>query len=206
MLKYYQKRLRGIIMNNVTKLFKTSAFGFNRNDVINYIEKTKNDFYDYKLQTQRTIDDLNEKIKELETLLKEKNENELSVCSTDAVDFSSSVSQINEAADHLRETADKICDDIGEFLDKILVADRDNYIEEILSTDETETETEINNETSEECDTDKSSDTETFGFLSQFSQIIDDAFVTDKKDEKNDDFSTEKSILDGLLGKSLYSE
>ena len=59
-------------MDSATKLFKTSALGFNRSDVINYIEKTRNDFYDYKIQTQRTIDDLNDKIKELEEALKSK--------------------------------------------------------------------------------------------------------------------------------------
>ena len=187
-------------MDNVTKLFKTSAFGFNRSDVINYIEKTRNDFYDYKVQTERTISDLNDKIKELEEALAAKDNTASDDKITDGIDFSSSVSQINEAAYHLRETADKICDDIGDFLDKILSSDKEiiNSVDNEVSNEEKIT-SETNN-----CTDENDSD----GFMSQFSQIINNAFVekeaSDTTETKNK--SASSSILDGLLGSSVFSE
>ena len=187
-------------MDNVTKLFKTSAFGFNRSDVINYIEKTRNDFYDYKVQTERTISDLNEKIKELEEALAAKDNTASDDKISDSIDFSSSVSQINDAAYHLRETADKICDDIGDFLDKILSSDK-----EFVSSVDTEVskEEKIISETNN-CTDENDSD----GFMSQFSQIINNAFVEKEASDttETNNKSASSSILDGLLGSSVFSE
>ena len=202
-------------MESVTKLFKTSAFGFNRSDVINYIEKTRNDFYDYKMQTQRTIDDLNEKIKELEEALISNNADASEVKSTESIDFSSSVSQINEAADHLRETADKICDDIGDFLDKFLTADRDAFIEDIFFSEDFDAESILNQDVSDEdfltedeiADAIMKFDCETEDNISLFSQIIDNAVIPKNETVKSETVAenTTPSILDGLLGSSLYS-
>ena len=202
-------------MESVTKLFKTSAFGFNRSDVINYIEKTRNDFYDYKMQTQRTIDDLNEKIKELEEALISKNADASEVKSTESIDFSSSVSQINEAADHLRETADKICDDIGDFLDKFLTADRDAFTEDIFFSEDFDAESILNQDVSDEdfltedeiADAIMKFDCETEDNISLFSQIIDNAVIPKNETVKSETVAenTKPSILDGLLGSSLYS-
>lgn len=195
-------------MDTATKLFKTSAFGFNRSDVINYIEKTKNDFYDYRIQTQRTIEDLNEKIKELEASLKSKDNLISENKSADSLDFSSSVSQINEAADHLRETADKICDDIGDFLDKILTADREAFIENEFyedKADEIFPETEIE---SSDISAETDINNEISGFMSQFSQIIDNAFIEKGPEEAytENEQAVAPSILDGLLGSSVFSK
>ena len=190
-------------MDSATKLFKTSALGFNRSDVINYIEKTRNDFYDYKIQTQRTIDDLNDKIKELEEALKSKENYIYESKPSDNVDFSSSVSQINEAADHLRETADKICVDIGDFLDKILTADRDIFTEEAIIEEESNDETIVTEDAAE-----PEFEIDTMGFLSQFSQIINNAFIEKEPEELIVEAPAKdsSSILDGLLGSSVFSE
>lgn len=201
-------------MDNVTKLFKTSAFGFNRSDVINYIEKTRNDFYDYRIQSERTISDLNEKIKELEEALASKNSLLADSQPSDNIDFSSSVSQINEAADHLRETADKICDDIGDFLDKILSTDKEiitneNLINEI-STECSEVKESIDENNRLTDSFEENSDTsqnEADGFMSQFSQIINNAFAEKREAEASEcnDKKDSDSILDGLLGSSVFS-
>lgn len=45
-----QKELK---MEEFNRLFRKAAFGgFNKEDVINYIEKTKNDFFEYKQQSE----------------------------------------------------------------------------------------------------------------------------------------------------------
>lgn len=186
-------------MDNTTKLFRKSPLGFNREDVINYIERIKNDFYDYKTTSEKTVSELKEKINELEEALANNKTQELQNIENDDVDFSSSVSKINMAAEHLRETADKICDDIGGFLEKVLNSDKNQQqysdFSEFILNEEFESDDEIEN-------IDDSS------FSSQFSNIINSTVVT--KSEKTTKAvsnssadSKSPSILDGLLGKSL---
>lgn len=202
-------------MDNITKLFRTSAFGFNRSDVINYIEKTRNDFYDYKIQTERTISELNEKIKELQSALEAKDDSSDENKAADSLDLSNSVFQINEAADHLRETADKICDDIGVFLDRMLSSEKDivttDYITSESVNDKT-TDYEGTTEADLSCDTDNdvSNDENEEGFMYQFSQIINSTFiekaVVSEESTKKENKTEVGSILDGLLGSSVFSE
>ena len=124
-------------MDSFNNLFRKAAFGgFNREDDINYIEKIKNEFFDYKKEAQNTINELNETVKELKKELESKNQAEVCVKEETAeIDFSASVTEMNKAADRLRETADKVCDDIGDFLDRVLKTDKvsDENVEENAS-------------------------------------------------------------------------
>lgn len=120
-----------IFMDNSNRLFRKAVFGgFNKDDVIDYIESMKNEFFEYRKQVEATIGELNKKISELEqagnavpetvessfsdnAMAAETEDNEL----TNNVNFS--VDEINAATNHLKETADKLCESLTDFMDKI---------------------------------------------------------------------------------------
>ncbi len=119
-------------MDNSNRLFRKAVIGgFNKDDVIDYIESMKNEFFEYRKQVETTIGELNQKIKELE-------EAGNAVCQTQEPsekepgfdplapfesefknNVSFSVDEINAATDHLKKTADKLCENLTEFMDKI---------------------------------------------------------------------------------------
>lgn len=107
-------------MDKEFKAFRTSAFGgFNRKDVINYIEKMRNESHEYKKQVEETVKSLNEKILELE--------NAARLIENDCmIDEEQSAQQqvgnlvdIGEATIHLKTVADELCRSLGEFMDKL---------------------------------------------------------------------------------------
>lgn len=207
-------------MDNFNTIFRKTAFGgFNREDVINYIEKTRNDFYDYKIQSQKTINDLTEKIKDLEEQLKNTAATDVNQSKNEVIDFSSSVTEINKAADHLRETADKICDDIGGFIDRVLnsdfiITDEDEEFDpefimnQAFSVIEEENAEEIKAapEVSAEEDT-VSDETNNDAFDSIFSHIITEAtkLSADIKESVSESETTSDSILDAVLSSAKFS-
>ena len=54
--------------SSFNKFRKAKFGGFNRKDVIDYIEKIQNEFFSYKKETDETVSRLREKISELEKL------------------------------------------------------------------------------------------------------------------------------------------
>ena len=99
--------------------FRKSTFGFNRRDVINYIEKMRNESFEYEKQVEETVNSLNEKIIELENAARLM-EVDLSV-SDEAEDApaAENMSDINDATKHLKSVADELCRSLGEFMEKL---------------------------------------------------------------------------------------
>lgn len=117
--------------NNFSKLRKTTFGGFNKKDVIAYIEKIKNESYEYKTQVEKTVKNLETQIDELkkaasealeerEELIKQIGEltsGELTVVGKDGKN--ETVSEINEATSHLKNVADELCQSLREFMERI---------------------------------------------------------------------------------------
>lgn len=117
--------------NNFSRLRKSTFGGFNKKDVIAYIEKVKNESYEYKTRIEKTVSELNAQVAELrktaDEALKEKEEllrqigeltsGELSVVAKDSTN--ETVSEINEATTHLKNVADELCQSLREFMEKI---------------------------------------------------------------------------------------
>lgn len=117
-------------MDNSNRLFRKVVFGgFNKDDVIDYVERMKNEFYEYRKQVEATISELNKKIGELESAASAKapdsSFDEISADTSVPVEspfdgsVSFSVDEINAATDHLKQTADKLCESLTQFMDKI---------------------------------------------------------------------------------------
>ena len=95
--------------------FRKSTFGgFNRKDVINYIEKMRNESFEYKKQVEETVKSLNEKIRELEQagLVMQQSAAAKEEASLDCAD-------IGQATKHLKVVADELCKSLGDFMDKL---------------------------------------------------------------------------------------
>lgn len=117
--------------NNFGKLRKATFGGFNKKDVIAYIEKIKNESYEYKSQVEKTVKELEAQIAELnaaatealnerEELIRQIGEltsGELTV--VDKESRSETVSEINEATSHLKNVADELCQSLREFMERI---------------------------------------------------------------------------------------
>ena len=101
--------------------FRKAAFGgFNRKDVISYIEKMRNESFEYKKQVEETVKTLNEKIRELENAAMNR------VCTEKAeADFEAAepvqdnLEGIGEATQHLKSVADEFSRSLGDFMDKL---------------------------------------------------------------------------------------
>lgn len=129
-------------MSNADRLFRNTVFGgFNKDDVIDYIENMKNEFFEYRSQVEQTIKELNEKITSLqeEALTAKKEAAEIVASSQAAVAAAEekaaeaetksaelaaktepdAAEEINSAADKLRRVADELCDSLTGFLDRI---------------------------------------------------------------------------------------
>lgn len=100
--------------------FRKATFGFNRKDVIAYIEKMRNESYEYKKQVEDTVNSLNEKIRELENAARlmdeavpaEKADTEKGITAEGCKD-------IGQATKHLKTVADELCRSLGDFMDKL---------------------------------------------------------------------------------------
>ena len=101
-------------MDNMNRLFRKAKFGgFNKEDVMQYIETMKTDFFDYKAQVEETIRELNEKLAVLEKTDAPKAEPPAE-SSEDGAALS-----INEATEHLKQVADELCDKMNRLIGRI---------------------------------------------------------------------------------------
>ncbi|MBQ8503577.1 MAG: hypothetical protein IJ491_04780 [Clostridia bacterium] len=108
--------------NNYNKFRRAAFGGFNREDVISYIEKMKNEFFDYKKEVDQTVSQLNEKIRELETICEAMDTPEIEeiVVNEEAAEPEMNpVSDINEATQKLRMVADELCKSLCDFMDRV---------------------------------------------------------------------------------------
>ena len=108
-------------MNKEIGSFRKAPFGgFNRKDVINYIEKMRNESYEYKKQVDETVRQLNEKIRELENAASMLESPAVSESETACDEpASESFGDIGVATEHLRTVADELCRSLGDFMDKL---------------------------------------------------------------------------------------
>ena len=100
--------------------FRKATFGFNRKDVIAYIEKMRNESYEYKKQVEDTVNSLNEKIRELENAARLMDK----VVPAESSDTESGITaesceDIGLATKHLKSVADELCRSLGDFMDKL---------------------------------------------------------------------------------------
>ncbi len=190
--------------NNFNK-FRRSAFGgFNREDVISYIEKMKNEFFDYKKEVELTVEQLNSKIRELEAAYEAVSVP--SVCADEAAEeetHTNPVSDINEATRKLRSVADELCRNLSDFMVKVTennaVAENTEIIEQDVPVEET-AETEAEAETETETEDKVSSILKAVNAFSSTVSVEDEAvtgIIEEKKEKKN--------ILDILGGASFLN-
>jgi len=121
MKKFVVKGIVKAMENNFNK-FRRSAFGgFNREDVISYIEKMKNEFFDYKKEVELTVEQLNSKIRELEEAYEAVSAPALieDTAVIEEAEEVNPVSDINEATRQLRSVADELCKNLSNFMVKV---------------------------------------------------------------------------------------
>lgn len=178
--------------NNYATFRRAAIGGFNREDVISYIEKMKNEFYDYKKEVEKTITGLNEKIKELEASC-----GDTGVIDTDDVfspdDFSyegenDAVSGINEAAFRLRAVADELCRNLCAFMEKV----SENAVSVVISAED-----------AAECEADENEADENEAVEQEALEADESTVVIEEVDEKNDAVS---EILKAVSSFSYSSE
>lgn len=175
------------IMDNNYNVFRRAAVGgFNRQDVITYIEKMRNEFFDYKKEVEQTVNQLNEKIRELERFCEEKPEAvEEPAIEAEAAEKeeTDAVSEINEATLKLRMVADDLCQSLCFFMEKVsenaisvVIADADN--DEDTADDETESAQMQTDDVKDEIDADDSAEETDSGIelqTEETEEIIPDA-------------------------------
>ena len=99
-------------MDQMNRMFRKATFGgFNKEDVMQYIENMKNEFFDYKAQVEETIRALNEKL-----ALAEPTDSAVQLPAEEPADTATS---INEATAHLKQVADELCDKMTRLLGRI---------------------------------------------------------------------------------------
>lgn len=189
---------------NYISFRKAKVGGFNKKDVISYIEKMRNDFFDYKVAVESTIDKLNAKVRELEMACENKKEQikEVIVEVPVAVESSADpLNDINEATSQLKIVADELCKNLSDFMLKMTTkehtAEKPEIFENVSAYIE-ETAKEIFEEASEIKDVKAESQDKVSKILNSslnFSFSRDDAVVTKIKAE---DIKKEKDILDCL--------
>ncbi len=107
------------------KLRKSTFGGFNRQDVIAYIEKVKNEAYEEKNRLQKQVKELTDKIVELEAQVssfdteKDKLVKRIGELSVSSEGKNETVEEINEATTHLKNVADELCQSLRDFMQRI---------------------------------------------------------------------------------------
>lgn len=107
------------------KLRKSTFGGFNKQDVIAYIEKVKNDAYEEKNRLQKQVKELTDKIGDLETQVsafdaeKDKLVKRIGELSVSGEGKNETVEEINEATNHLKNVADELCQSLRDFMQRI---------------------------------------------------------------------------------------
>lgn len=195
--------------NNYSKFRKAAFGGFNREDVINYIEKMKNEFFDYKKEVEATVAQLNEKIRELETLCETKSDpiaEENTTADNTYETENDAVSDINEATLKLRMVADDLCKSLCDFMERV----SENAVSVVI---EKQTEEPIVIQSSDEFLTAESAE-ETINEADETDRVslilkATESFcvaadeAAEPKEEKTASAPTERNILDILGGASF---
>ena len=108
------------------KFRKAKFGGFNRKDVIDYIEKIQNEFFSYKKETDETVSRLREKISELEKLAENNG-----VVASEGENFANSEADSEKTADYstadeitiatskLKNVTDELCNSLNDFIDRL---------------------------------------------------------------------------------------
>ena len=139
--------------NEFGKLRKKTFGGFNPKDVVDFIEKTRNELFEYKTSAQKNIEELKEKVEKLESekaALEKVNadlakansellENAKCAEATDvkeAAGDSLTVIEINAATNELKKVADDLCNSLRDFMDRIA----QNSISVVVENNEAEAE------------------------------------------------------------------
>ena len=134
---------------NYISFRKTKVGGFNKKDVISYIEKMRNDFFDYKVAVESTIDKLNAKVRELEMACEDQMEQvrELEAACEDqkeqirevivevpvaAENSADPLNDINEATSQLKIVADELCRNLSDFMLKMSAKEHSSAKPEIF--------------------------------------------------------------------------
>ena len=112
--------------------FRKATFGgFNRRDVINYIEKMRNESFEYKKQVEETVESLNIKIRELENAARLMEHSAVSENSSKSDSLSAEYcSDIGQATKHLKVVADELCRSLGDFMSKLNERGLFDFVEE----------------------------------------------------------------------------
>lgn len=226
-------RERGMFMSSKERLFRNSVFGgFNKDDVIDYVENMKNEFFEYRSQVEQTVRQLNKKVGELEKQAQQANRRaaEAEKRAAEAIESSEAAAaaqkaqqerlelekaalseraesgdpleEINLATDHLRRVADEICDSLSGFIDKIS--------ESSIAVTLTQPEEQISKpkpaafEMKEENKTHRTVTADAESILSFIDGILASS-ENRKKEEKKESQKEEPSLLDGLLPDELFS-
>lgn len=112
--------------NNFNKFRKAKIGGFNRKDVIDYIEKIQNEFFSYKKETDETVSRLREKIAELESLADNSYSTSAKADVVDVIESDSEKSvescpadEITLATSKLKNVTDELCNSLNEFIDRL---------------------------------------------------------------------------------------
>lgn len=107
------------------RLRKSTFGGFNKQDVIAYIEKVKNDAYEEKNRLQKQVKELTDKIGDLEAQVsafdaeKDKLVKRIGELSVSGEGKNETVEEINEATNHLKNVADELCQSLRDFMQRI---------------------------------------------------------------------------------------
>ena len=134
-------------------LRKIAFGGFNPKDVVDCIEKTRNELFEYKTSAQKNMEELKEKVEKLESenaalqkvnadLAKANSELLENVKSTDVGENSETsgdsltVIEINAATNELKKVADDLCTSLRDFMDRIA----QNSISVVVENNEAEAE------------------------------------------------------------------
>lgn len=102
-------------MEKDKRLFRKAAFGgFNKEDVISYIEKMKKEFAEYKQQVEETVDALNARISDSE-------QPAFAAAQTkdEPAQEAFEVGSISEATERLKEVGDALCKNLNALIDKM---------------------------------------------------------------------------------------
>ncbi len=140
--------------NNYNRFRRAAIGGFNRQDVIEYIEKMKNEFFDYKKEVEQTVSQLNEKISQLEQLCETKEADFVQEIAPDEENGTESgndaVNDINAATFKLRMVADELCKSLSDFMQRV----SENAVSVVIEreTDEEKTEEYIEETEEEICE------------------------------------------------------
>lgn len=194
---------------NYISFRKTKVGGFNKKDVISYIEKMRNDFFDYKVAVESTIDKLNAKVRELEMACEDQKEQirevivEVPVVTENSAD---PLNDINEATSQLKIVADELCRNLSDFMLKMSTKENNSAKPEIfenVSAYIEETAKEIFEEASECAEAKASAQDKVSEILNSSLNFSFSKENSAPAEVKVEEPKKEKNILDCLSGRSF---